>query len=120
MGKLLFFTRDGGRSWALISQTTTSFITPVAGVGDLPLGGGVSALIFTDLNDGWMGFSGPGDNLFRSTDGGHHWSVARVAGLEPGRPVTSITFSSDTDGMFTAPDATFTTTDGGANWELAP
>ena len=118
--KFLFFTSDGGATWVLISRTTLGNPPPEAGVGELPNGNGVSALFFQDLDAGWLGLNSPGHNLLRSTDGGHNWQEVVVPDLAAGVPVTSITFSSDTDGTFTTPDATFTTTDGGANWELAP
>lgn len=118
--KFLFFTTDGGATWELISRTTLGSPPPEAGVGELPNGNGVSALFFQDLDKGWLGLSSPGHNLLKSTDGGHNWQEVVVTGLDPGEPVTSISFSSATDGTFTTPDATFTTDDGGTTWDEAP
>jgi photosystem II stability/assembly factor-like uncharacterized protein len=114
--KLLFRTTNGGTSWTLISRTTLGNPPAEAGVGELPNGNGVSALFFQDASKGWLGLNSPGQNLFKSTDGGHNWTAVSATGLNPGVPVTSITFSSANNGSFTTPEGTWTTTNGGATW----
>jgi len=114
--KFLFKTTNGGAGWTLISRTTLGNPPPEAGVGALPNGNGVSAVFFQDTTKGWLGLSSPGDNFFRSTDGGKSWTKVAVPGLQPAVPVQSITFSSATNGSFVTPDGTWTTSDGGATW----
>lgn len=114
--KFLFRTSDGGASWTLISRTTLGNPPPEAGVGKLPNGNGVSVLYFQDLSNGWLGLNSPGNNLWRSTDGGTNWQVVLAAGLDPGVPVTAISFTDPTHGSFTTPTGTWTTSDGGATW----
>ena len=118
--KLLFRSSDGGTTWILISRTTLGSPPAEAGVGELPNGNGVSALFFQNANKGWLGLSSPGHNLLRSTDGGQNWSELPVSGLDPGVPVQSITFTDSTHGSFMTHDGTWTTSDGGANWTMAP
>jgi len=118
--KFLFRTTNGGASWTLISRTTLGSPPAEAGVGALPNGNGVSALSFVDANNGWLGLSSPGQNLFRSTDGGHNWTQVPVAGLAPGVPVLSITFSDGMRGSFSTGTGTWTTSNGGTTWVAAP
>jgi photosystem II stability/assembly factor-like uncharacterized protein len=118
--KFLFKTTNGGASWTLISRTTLGNPPPEAGVGELPNGNGVSALFFNDATKGWLGLSSPGDNLFRSTDGGKNWTKVTVSGLDPAVPVESITFTDAMHGSFVTPDGTWTTSDGGTTWTKAP
>ncbi len=118
--KFLFKTANGGVSWALISRTTLGTPPPETGVGELPNGNGVSAFFFQDLNNGWLGLSSPGHNLLRSTDGGTNWSEVVVTDLDPGVPVTSITFTDATHGSFTTPAGSWTTSNAGTTWTMAP
>jgi Photosynthesis system II assembly factor YCF48 len=118
--KFLFQTTDAGVSWTLISRTTLGSPPAETGVGELPNGNGVSALSFQNATNGWLGLNSPGHNLLRSTDGGHNWSELPVTGLDPGVPVNSIAFSDSTHGLFTTPDDTWTTSDGGVNWTKVP
>lgn len=114
--KFLFRSSNGGASWTLISRTTLGNPPPEAGVGALPNGNGVSALFFQDTTHGWLGLSSPGQNFFRSTDGGVNWTQVTVSGLGSGVPVTSINFTDSMHGSFTTPTGTFSTSDGGATW----
>lgn len=114
--KFLFMTTNGGALWTLISRTTLGNPPPEAGVGTLPNGNGVSALSFPTATNGWLGLNSPGNNLFRSTDGGKNWTSVTVMGLDPSVLVQSITFTDSTHGSFTAPTGTWTTSDGGASW----
>ncbi|HZP58436.1 MAG TPA: hypothetical protein VFC53_12930 [Dehalococcoidia bacterium] len=116
--KYLFRTTDGGATWTLISRTTLGSPTPEAGVGDFPNGNGVTVILFLDANNGWVGLNSPGRNLFRSTDGGVSWMAN--TDIPPALPVTSITFSSATDGTAVTPDGNYVTTDGGDHWAPAP
>lgn len=114
--KFLFRTTDGGASWTLISRTTLGNPPPEAGVGQLPNGNGVTVLYFQNLTHGWLGLNSPGHNLLNSTDGGANWQEVVVAGLDPGVPVTAISFTDATHGSFTAATGTWTTSDGGTTW----
>jgi photosystem II stability/assembly factor-like uncharacterized protein len=116
--KYLYRTDDGGATWALISQTTLGNPPPVAGAGELPNGGAAQALFFIDEDNGWLGLGGPGQNLFRSEDGGHNWTFVDV--LEPGVPVSDITFTDAQNGTMTTSTGTWTTSDGGDTWTETP
>jgi hypothetical protein len=116
--KFLFQSDDAGVSWTLISRTTLGNPTPEAGVGELPNGNAAQAILFRDADNGWLGLSSPGMNLFRSMDGGVSWTAVDV--LPPGLPVTAIEFSDATNGTLTTPDGDWTTADGGATWTVAP
>ncbi len=118
--KFLFRTMNGGVSWTLISRTTLGNPPPEPGVGTLPNGNGVSALWFNDVTNGWLGLSSPGQNFFRSTDGGHNWTQVSVPGLAAGVPVTAISFTDAMHGSFTTPTTTFATSNGGATWAAVP
>jgi len=116
--KYLYKTDDGGVNWTLLSMTTLGNPPPEAGVGELPNGNAAEALFFIDETHGWLGLSSPGENLFRSTDGGVTWDFVYVLG--PGVPVTAIDFSDASNGTLTTPDGDWTTSDGGATWTAAP
>jgi hypothetical protein len=116
--KYLFGTADGGVSWTLLSMTTLGNPPAEAGVGELPNGNAAEALFFIDATYGWLGLSSPGENLFRSDDGGVTWTFVDV--LDPGLPVTSIVFADANNGTLVTPDGDWTTTDGGATWAPAP
>ena len=118
--KFLFRTTDGGATWSLISRTTLGNPPAESGVGDMPNGNGASALFFTDANNGWLGLTSPGQNLYRSTNGGRDWTVKTVAGLDPAEPVLSISFSDANHGTFTTPDGSFITSNGGTTWTASP
>lgn len=116
--KYLFRTTDGGSSWTLVSRTTLGNPPPEQGVGDLPNGNGVVQILFLDANKGWMGLDSPGDNLFRSQDGGVSWSA--VTPVPPGIPVTSITFTDALHGTVVTPESSWVTEDGGVTWIEIP
>ena len=112
--KYLFRTTDGGADWKLISQTTLGNPTPQPGVGELPNGNGVVQILFLDDTHGWMGMNSPGENLWRSQDGGVTW--AAITAIPPAIPVESITFTDSMHGTVVTPDGTWTTSDGGVTW----
>jgi hypothetical protein len=116
--KYLYGTADGGADWTLLSMTTLGNPAPEPGVGELPNGNAAEALFFLDEQDGWLGLSSPGVNLYHSEDGGVSWT--EVAVLEPGLPVTAISFSDAQNGTLTTPDGDWVTADGGATWTPAP
>jgi hypothetical protein len=118
--KFLFQTTNGGTSWTLISRTTLGSPPAESGVGELPNGTGPSALFFQDSNKGWLGLSSPGDNFYRSTDGGHNWTKVTVSGLDPAEPVLTINFTDAMHGSFTTSDSSFTTSNGGSTWTEVP
>ncbi len=118
--KFLFHTDNGGVSWTLISRTTLGSPPAEAGVGTLPNGNGVSALFFPSATNGWLGLSSPGQNLFRSTDGGKNWAQVAVTGLASGVPVLSINFTDSMHGTFTTPGGAFATSNGGGTWTPTP
>lgn len=116
--KWLFATTNAGLAWTLISRTTLGNPPPEAGVGDFPNGNGVVQLLFLDATNGWLAMNSPGQNLFRSEDGGHTWSA--IPELPPAVPVTSISFTDAAHGTAVTPDATWTTSDGGDTWVQEP
>jgi photosystem II stability/assembly factor-like uncharacterized protein len=56
----LIESTNGGRTWA---------------PQGLPTNGGVMQLTFTDAQQGWAILS-PNDTLYRTSDGGAHWTLA--------------------------------------------
>ena len=116
--KFLFGTGDGGVTWLLLSMTTLGNPPPEAGIGELPNGNAAEVLFFVDAETGWLGLSSPGENLFRSDDGGVTWTF--VDALPPGLPVTDISFTDAQNGMAMTPQGMWTTTDGGATWMMMP
>jgi hypothetical protein len=116
--KYLYKTSDGGANWTLLAMTTLGNPPPEPGVGELPNGNAAEALFFIDEQTGWLGLSSPGENLFRSGDGGVTWTFVDV--LEPGVPVLNIDFTDADNGTLTTPDGDWTTSDGGATWVEAP
>lgn len=116
--KYLYRSADGGSSWTLISQTTLGDATPPANVGAFPNGNGVAVMIFRDASIGWVGLTSPGQNLFRSTDGGVTWTPN--TDLPPGLPVTGIIFTNATNGSLQTPQGPWHTTDGGDHWVAGP
>lgn len=116
--KYLFRTTDGGSSWTLVSRTTLGNPPPEQGVGDLPNGNAVVQILFLDASKGWMGLNSPGDNLFRSQDGGVSWSA--VTPVPPGVPVTSIAFTDALHGTVVTSESSWVTEDGGVTWIEMP
>jgi photosystem II stability/assembly factor-like uncharacterized protein len=116
--KLLFRTSDGGASWTLLSQTTLGNPPLEPGIGELPNGNAAEALFFVDEQHGWLGLSSPGQNLFRTDDGGVTWSEVPV--LPPGLPVLDVSFSDARHGELTTPEGSWTTSDGGETWTQTP
>lgn len=116
--KYLFGSDDAGATWTLLSMTTLGNPPPEAGVGELPNGNAAEALFFIDAQNGWLGLSSPGANLFRTADGGVTWSEA--GSLPPGLPVQEISFTDAQTGTLTTPDGEWTTSDGGTAWTQAP
>lgn len=116
--KMLFVSEDGGQTWTLISRTALGNPPPEAGVGELPAGTGVNVLLFLDAQNGWMGLGSPGQNLWRSQDGGVNWTPIDV--IPPGVPVTTISFTDAQNGAAVTPDSAWITADGGATWTEQP
>jgi hypothetical protein len=112
--KYLFRTDDAGASWKLISETTLGNPTPQPGVGQLPNAGAAVQIRFVDETHGWLGLNGPGENLWRSQDGGVTWSA--IDAIPPAVPVTSITFTDPQHGTVVTPEGDYTTNDGGVTW----
>lgn len=80
----VYFTRDEGRRWQLVSRSATPSSGTPAHHGQLPFGCD-KALTFASLEIGWAAFACAGGMppLYRSTDGGRTWlpvSVAPVTG----------------------------------------
>jgi hypothetical protein len=116
--KMLFRSEDGGQTWTLISRTALGNPPPEAGVGELPSGTGVNVLLFLDAQDGWMGLASPGQNLWRTQDGGANWTS--IDAVPPGVPITTISFTDSQNGAAVTPDSAWVTTDGGATWTEQP
>ena len=113
----LYVTGDNGRTWANISPApTVQFLAnPVYG----------KEIFFTDKYNGWIVRSAYGKTeaiVLRTQDGGETW---KVSSLGDSNAISSIYFSSSTDGwIMTTWDATsnkeskalYATHDGGATW----
>ncbi len=122
---MLFATADGGASWQQIA--TPPDLGGVAVGGPTP----VPQLVFTSAEDGWAvsgalegpdaTTSNPGGLLYRTTDGGMTWSVAR--GL-PSGDLSLPTFFGTEEGVVLRDPAppskarptVYVTHDGGATW----
>ena len=118
MAGVVFRTSDGGHSWQQATLPTSQL--------------GLSQVQFVNAQDGWV-LSSPGGgaagsegvNLFRSTDGGHSWSlVARAPGALPLQGIKSgMGWISATTGWITGsiaiPNAIYLyrTQDGGVSWQ---
>jgi photosystem II stability/assembly factor-like uncharacterized protein len=84
-GPKLFVTRDGGASWLQIRRQDAPRRAPnrlratssgVASVAATPVGGRAGTDIeFMDARHGWAA-SGP--KVFRTVDGGRHWTAMRL------------------------------------------
>lgn len=119
--KYLFRTTDGGAAWTLISRTTLGNPSPEPGVGELPNGNNPVQVFFLDARHGWLGLDSPGDNLFRTLDGGVTWTVV-PGGVGVSTLITSITFVDPmhgtvvTSGGLPRVIVTWSTVDGGVTW----
>lgn len=119
----VFVTGDGGRTWTESAVFPTS--APAAG------------LSFADASHGWLllgsVFSGPGQPvtwLYRTSDGGLHWSPAATVappgnyGMNSMCHPLNLTFMTATTGWVTvgcrAQDEFLVSQDGGGNWAAQP
>jgi len=109
----LFSTSDGGATWSPVSTMS------------LPKGG--VPIVFADLVHGWAvtppafdnagNVVSPGSALYRTTDGGHSWTL--VTGLPAKAAYDMPTFFSADDGVLFGLDpapVVFVTSDGGSTW----
>jgi hypothetical protein len=124
-------TRDGGATWSREGGFAIQGFTPAAG----------GALDFIDPEHGWysqleaaVGFAGTA--LFRTADGGAHWSEAAVSGsgtpaasgagaIPSGCDTLTATFATATTGWLTgtclsAAAPLYVSHDGGVTWTTQP
>lgn len=129
----VFQTTDGGASW---TQTYSNDPDNAESSDSLPLGGIKSDLVPLDMQTAWVAgviYSSGTIYLFRTDDGGRHWSPVSLelpAGgenAELGIDKDQMQFTSATDGFLVvrmAGDSTQTavyiTDDGGDSWRLTP
>jgi photosystem II stability/assembly factor-like uncharacterized protein len=115
-GTRLVYTWDAGGSWR-----ATPLVPGPSGAAPSFLPGGASAATptFSSADDGWiLGGAGPGKRgrLFRTRDGGVHWSF--VAGT-PFRGSVVFTDRVDGWGVGAPGGALYRSTDGGVTWRRA-
>jgi len=125
----IWHTEDGGHSWARLAS-----FQPVPWFSGRKL----PTLSFVDRQHGWIyvPFSaqgGQGSALYRTSDGGVHWSEISVSPNFPGHSTAesipgdclgAMSFTSASDGWLTpgcsTTDRFFTTRDGGITWKELP
>ncbi len=119
---VLYRTEDGGTTWRVVSSTYSNSGNP-----SLPFNGVVS---FTGLQNGWLVGSQTSTSpnlLYRTTDGGSHWSVVSfpiVKGM-PGDKASVIAppaFSGDRGAMavqFQGSSVIYQSTNDGQTWQFS-
>jgi photosystem II stability/assembly factor-like uncharacterized protein len=107
-------TSDGGNTWRPVAESYYGSVTPQAGIGNLSLDGGGTALSFLDPLDGWLATEGRASFLFYTNDGGHTWQG--VASGTPPSTIDQIAFANASDGWAWGNSYLIHTTDGGAQW----
>lgn len=121
-------TTDGGSSWVKLSPQITHPTSPIEADGN-PFSDAMQ-IDFVDTQTGWLGGL---DVLYRSDDGGSHWTRQTVpCAPNPEKGFTYIgpmSFLDAGDGWMACPDATsgtdvsaplLKTNDGGATWQALP
>jgi photosystem II stability/assembly factor-like uncharacterized protein len=122
---LVITTDDGGATW---NHTPAENIPPaIAGEGAFAASG--TCIAVEGKNNVWFATGGMAARVFRSTDRGRTWSVARtplISGIESAG-IFSIAFRDGVNGIIVggdykkpneAKDSVAATTDGGRTWKL--
>jgi photosystem II stability/assembly factor-like uncharacterized protein len=121
----ILITGDGGRSWHVDPPRNL----PPAHANEYGFAAGDSCITTLGSRDAWFGSGGPaGSRVFRSTDGGHTWTVAGTPIMRgPSAGIFSVAFRTRLDGLAiggdfaipgNAPRALALTHDGGRTWTL--
>jgi photosystem II stability/assembly factor-like uncharacterized protein len=122
---LIITTDDGGATW---NQVPAENI-PAATTGEGAFAASGTCIAVQGKNNVWFGTGGTAARVFRSTDRGRTWEVARVpiiSGIESAG-IFSIAFKDASNGIIVggdykkpneATDSVATTTDGGRTWKL--
>lgn len=121
---VLYRTEDGGATWQVLASTYASSGTPT-----LPFNGDIS---FTGLQNGWLVGSQASTSpklLFRTTDGGSHWSkvsfpIAKGLSGDEASVIAPPAFSGDHGAMAvwfqgTGSSLIYESTNGGETWQFA-
>jgi photosystem II stability/assembly factor-like uncharacterized protein len=125
---VVFSTVDGGVSWQQIAGLSMLLLTPT----DTVSGGWLPTLDFVDPQHGWLlieirrpggfGYVSTEGPLYRTSDGGVHWTVvsSQAGSNHPDcRASSSISFSSTTTGWMECSDGSvLVTRDGGVTWAV--
>src|SRR5207237_445116 len=81
--------------------------------------GVVTAFVMTSAREGWMGTTGPSDNLWRTRDGASTWTPVVIAAA--GEAVRSIDFSDTQHATLHMVHSLWITSDGGDDWvQISP
>jgi photosystem II stability/assembly factor-like uncharacterized protein len=124
----ILITSDGGRSWRIDPARN---MPRAHSPNEYGFAASNECITTFGHHDAWFGSGGPaGSRVYRSTDGGVHWKVARTAihrGAAAG--IFALAFRSPSQGLAiggdfttpaTAPHALALTGDGGRRWRLVP
>ena len=140
----VLLTDDGGRSWSwvearssvrlydvhaiseaifwavgnsgsiLVSADAGATWTNVGTSGDI-----YRSIMFIDEDEGWIGGHGSVPVLLHTTDGGVTWNDETPSGIDSSDHIKDVQFTDSDNGvLLTADGVIFSTSDGGANWEV--
>ncbi|HMA32940.1 MAG TPA: hypothetical protein VKY74_00560 [Chloroflexia bacterium] len=102
----LYGSADTGAHWRLLAAGGSGGALPQGAVRDL---------VFSTPATGWVSLDS--GLLYRTTDGGAHWTPVPGLGFNPSLPaLESIHFADPSHGWFATAQHIFRTTDGGAHW----
>lgn len=120
---VILVTRDGGETWSEAADSSR----PAALDGEAAFAASGTSLVFRSPRHGWLGTGGSASRVFRTTNGGASWTVAKSA--IPPRAGTggvfSVAFGDALHGVvvggdYERPDSTngtaALTSDGGLTW----
>jgi photosystem II stability/assembly factor-like uncharacterized protein len=124
----VYKTTDGGAHW-----TRVLYVDPSVGIADIAMAAAKPQILFATTWNAhrppWIAYppvEGPGDGLWRTTDGGAHWTQVSGHGLPAGEwGRTGVTVSADGQRVYAtitckdkAKSGLYRSDDGGATWRL--